>query len=121
MIQNLDPRIGYLASGTFYAYVGPDRREVMGTREEVEDALGLAPTVAPIATPLASSINVCARRVMRDYVVSVRPKFPSWNVQPYEVTIAAYDREDAIGQARGEYRECSQWTNGAATYRAKLA
>ena len=111
--SNLDPRIGYLNSGKFYAYVGEARDEVMGTREHVEAALGLAPKSNPI--------NVRARRTMRDFVVSVTPKFVSWNVQPYEVTVSAHDRDDAIRQARAEYQENTQWTNGAASYRARLA
>jgi len=111
---NLDPRIGYLASGKFYAYVGPDRREVMGTRDHVEAALGLTPTTT-------CSVAVRSRREPRDYIVSVSPKFPSWNVQPYEVTIAARDRQRAIAEVRSSYRETCQWTNGSATYRAKLA
>jgi len=110
--HGLNPRIGYLNSGRFYAYVGVERREVMGTREVVEAALGLAPA--------ASLINVCARRVMRDYIVHVSPKVTSWNVEPYYVTIVARDRDDAIAQARAEYRETCQWTNGPATYRARL-
>ena len=45
--MNLDPRIGVLSSGKHYAYIGGDytREPIVGSRSEVESALGLSPTV----------------------------------------------------------------------------
>ena len=116
MTQRLDPRIGCLLSGKFYAYVGPERREVVGTQEAVELALGIAQAVAP-----APQVASRPRRVLRDYVVTVKPGIESWNVKTYDVTISASDRAAAIAEARATYQENTQWTNGAATYRARLA
>ncbi|WP_304350045.1 hypothetical protein [Comamonas testosteroni] len=49
----LDPRIGVLNSGRFYAFVnGLDKPETVGTREEVERALGVAAKAAGTSAPL---------------------------------------------------------------------
>lgn len=65
----LDPRIGLLSSGRFYAFVhGYDKAETIGTLAEVQGALGLQPTTsqaqatAPEAT---ASEPQCWQVVMR--------------------------------------------------------
>lgn len=48
---NLDPRIGMLNSGKFYAFVnGYDKPETVGSLEQVEAALGLRATPTPKPT-----------------------------------------------------------------------
>jgi hypothetical protein len=105
-VSNLDPRIGYLNSGRFYAYVGAARKEVMGSREEVEIALGLRKK---------------ARPAIRTFIVTVKPGVESWNCKTEEVPVDARSHADAIKQVRADYNENTAWTNGAATYRVRLA
>jgi hypothetical protein len=69
-MNRLDPRIGILNSGKFYAFInGYDKPETCGTREEVEAALGLRATAAVLRAGLE----------MKVYTVTVRFRFPAWD------------------------------------------
>jgi len=104
----MDARIGQLmreGKTVFYAFVAS--RYVEGTQEQVEIALGIRK----------------ARRVLRRYTVTVTPKYAaysgSWSAGEYKSEVVAYDRAEAIKQARQEFNE-NNFSN-AATYRARLA
>jgi hypothetical protein len=69
--MNMDPRIGQLNSGLFYAFInGYDQPEVSGTRQQVEAALGL--DVEP-ETPVAV---VCPL-----WDVKLSFQYPAWDEQ----------------------------------------
>ena len=105
--MNLDPRIGTLNSGKFYAYVnGYHAEPVTGTLAEVETALALRK-----ATPK-----------VRTFLVTVTPGVVSWNVRQYQVEIDARDRNEAIRRARSQYNEnVGVLNNGAGRFSARLA
>ncbi|GEM_PF-4107510 len=64
-MNHLDPRIGTLNSGKFYAFAhGYDKPETIGSLEEVEIALGLR-------TAPAKPAKMVAKREYRDYVVTM--------------------------------------------------
>lgn len=77
-MQHLDPRIGVLNNGRYYAFVdGHGAPEFVGTLKEVEVKLGIrAATPAP-ASPVASA----AARSCREHVWDVRLTFqyPAWD------------------------------------------
>ena len=90
----LDPRIGMLNSGKFYAYVhGNGKPETVGTLEEVERALGIfkEQTSAPASA-----------RTLKTFDVVMRFACPAWD----EVDGIAYpgitaaSKADANKQAR---------------------
>lgn len=95
----LDPRIGLLSSGRFYAFAhGYDKAETIGTLAEVQGALGLQPTTSQakaIAPKVTASEPQC-------WQVTMRFAWPAWD----EVDgilfgpIAATGKADAIRQAR---------------------
>lgn len=120
--MNLDPRIGILCregAYVFYAYPnGPGRgaSHIEGSLADVEVALGLR-AAKGTAVVLARK----ARRVCREFIVTVSPRVESWNVKRYQVTVTARTHAEAIRVARREYGETAGWTNGAATYRARIA
>ena len=90
----LDPRIGTLNGGAFYAFAnGHDKPEVRGTLEEVEAALGLRP-VAPKAT------RARAARPEREYSATITD--PSGYRAVYRVT--AESRADARKKIGDLYR-----------------
>lgn len=67
-MTNIDPRIGTLNSGIYYAFInGPHEPEFRGTLEEVEIALGVR------AAPAAP-----AKQAFKTYSVHVRFQFPAW-------------------------------------------
>jgi hypothetical protein len=104
--MNLDPRIGALNNGKFYAYVnGYQAEPVTGTLPEVEVALGLRKAAPKVCT----------------FLVTVTPGVTSWNVQQYQVEIDARDRNEAIRRARSQYNEnVGIRNNGAARFSARL-
>ena len=105
--MNLDPRIGTLNSGKFYAYVnGHSAEPVTGSLVEVEVALGLRKAAPKVRT----------------FLVTVTPGVVSWNVQQYQVEVDARDRNEAIRRAREQYNEnVGVRNNGAARISARLA
>lgn len=94
---NLDPRIGVLNSGKFYAFAhGYDKPETVGTLEEVEVALGLR-QVMPV-----HSAGQAKARTLHQYTVTLRFEYPSWDERDgimYE-EIYGYSKSDAIKTVR---------------------
>lgn len=90
--QSLDPRIGQLNSGQFYAFVdGYDRPETVGTLDRIEAALGLRER--PTASPVASQ---------KVWNVTLTFQYPAWDEVRglvYE-GIAAASKSLANAQAR---------------------
>ena len=67
----LDTRIGMLNSGKFYAYVrGYGEPETVGTREEVEQALGIFREKASVSVPAKS---------LKTFDVVMRFEYPAWD------------------------------------------
>lgn len=65
----LDPRIGVLNSGQFYAFAhGYDKPETVGTRQKVEQALG----IAKVQVTRAAMAN-------RTFNVAMRFEHPAWD------------------------------------------
>lgn len=100
--MSLDPRIGKLNSGLFYAYVnGHNKPPTFGTQEEVEAALGLRERPnkpSPAHTSIAPSIKTDT--VLWD--VKLTFQYPAWDLVDgiwfYE--IAANSKSDANAEAR---------------------
>ena len=58
--------------------------------------------------------------IFRTYLVTVTPKFISWNCNRYTTPVNAASQSDAIKIARREYNDNCGFTNGPATYAACL-
>lgn len=95
----LDPRIGMLNSGRFYAFAdGLDKPETIGTLAEVQGALGLKPSAsqAPATAPKEAAGQP------QSWQVTMRFAYPAWDevdgilLGPF----AAKGKADAIRQAR---------------------
>lgn len=87
--EPLDSRIGVLSSGQFYAFAnGYDRPETVGTRHEVEQALGIAIVKAP--EPVSEHQNALKR-----FNVVMRFEYPAWD----EVDGISYDAIQAISKS----------------------
>lgn len=72
----MDPRIGMMNNGKFYAFVhGPDEPETVGTVEEVEIALGIRQSLAAQANVQGSSEPV-SRNLWN---VKLTFQFPAWD------------------------------------------
>lgn len=97
--ERLDPRIGVLNSGKFYAFVhGYDKPETVGTREEVEVALGLR--TMPVATAPADKARSAPTK--KTWTVTLRYEHPSWDEVdgiPYP-GITAHTKREANARAR---------------------
>lgn len=77
-MTTLDPRIGMLASERFYAFSqGYDQEPVMGTLQQVNEALGLATGAAPSAAAPAGVTSL--QTAFKTYVVKVTFEFPAWD------------------------------------------
>jgi hypothetical protein len=62
LTAQLDPRIGAMSSGQFYAFAqGYDKPETVGTLREVEQALGIVKTRASNAVKTYKSFDVVMR------------------------------------------------------------
>lgn len=108
----LDPRIGLLSDGRCYAFVhGYGRPETIGTRAEIERALGLAPPAV--------------HKQLRRYAVTVTPQVVVYTGThiggEYVVEILATNRSEAIKKARQQRREEEGRYAVSAHYRARLA
>lgn len=67
--KQLDPRIGMLNSGKFFAYAhGYDKPETVGTRQEVEQALGISKSHAPVPA-----------KQLKTFDVVMRFQYPAWD------------------------------------------
>lgn len=116
--QPMDPRIGMLNSGVYYAFVdGYHKPEFRGTREQVEVKLGLR--AEPKALPKPSLRN------LRNFIVRVTPKLVSyagtWADRPYDVPVVAISHNDAIKRVRQERNEVEGRHGVRATYQARVA
>ncbi|AFU87449.1 hypothetical protein CcrMagneto_gp279 [Caulobacter virus Magneto] len=99
-MQHLDPRIGVLNSGVYYAFVdGYDKPETRGTLEEVEIALGLR-----AAKPTPTKRIVAAQPAVKSYSVHMRFEYPGWSYVDgitYEGMLGR-TKAEAIRNARAE-------------------
>lgn len=77
--MQLDPRIGALSSGRYYAFPnGYDKPEVIGSLAEVEMVLGIRSEA--VTTEMAQDVDVGALKpVIRTWNVTLRFKFPAWD------------------------------------------
>lgn len=61
-LAQLDPRIGMLSSGKFYAFAhGPGKPETVGTLQTVEQALGISKEHAPVPAEQLKTFDVVMR------------------------------------------------------------
>lgn len=112
---HLDPRIGTLNSGRFYAFAhGYDKPETVGTLAEVEAALGLIRQTAAQAARTT-------RPAVRTFTVTITPNVLTWYApEAYEVEVDAATHAEAIKAARADRFEVEGRHGIAATYRARL-
>jgi hypothetical protein len=111
--QSLDPRIGTLNSGRFYAFAnGYDQPAVEGTRAEVERALGITPTSE--VSPAVIAKDAAKKRTLKDFEVTCTPREnqKAWNDHEYKQIVMAKDRNEAIKKAREKHVE----NNGPSKY-----
>ena len=100
--MSLDPRIGILNSGQFYAFAnGYDQPETRGTLEEVETALGLRPAAHD-----------------GRYDVTLHFQFPAWDevggiVYP---DVLARSKAEAVDRARSMARSDGHAASGRGRY-----
>jgi hypothetical protein len=90
----MDPRIGKLNSGKYYAYVnGYNQEPVEGTLEQVEVALGIREVVS-VAAPMKQEGKV--------YNVLLTFQYPAWDEKEGILyrDIYASSKSDAVAQAR---------------------
>ncbi|MFD0669740.1 hypothetical protein ACT80S_18620 [Ramlibacter sp. MAHUQ-53] len=86
--MHLDPRIGYLSNGQYYAFVngnGWGKEPFYGTLEEVEIALGLRQPSAPAAVPAAPAIEQVPALVVRS-----RARKPATRRKPRNLVCREY-------------------------------
>lgn len=95
--MNLDPRIGTLNGGKFYAFAqGYDKPEVVGTLPEVMAALGLPAEAA--AKPAAAAAPGAQ---MQEWTVTLRFQHPAWDeIDGYVYAVIAPTKSAAIVEAR---------------------
>lgn len=114
--MNLDPRIGTLNNGTYYAFVnGYGKPETRGTLAEVELALGIRVKVAAPAT--------AKRQTLHAYTVTVTPTMTTYGSHgtsgEYTVELTARTAAEAIKQAREQRRDVEGRYGVPATFHAK--
>jgi len=103
----LDPRIGTLNSGCYYAFPnGYDAPEVVGTQQEVEVALGLR-SMAPVIATNGDR-----------YTVTLRFQYPAWDEVGGIVyaDILARTKAEAIADARRMARDDGHTGTGKGRY-----
>jgi hypothetical protein len=111
---SLDPRIGKLNSGRFYAFAdGYDKPETVGTLAQVERALGI------------EFKTMAAPAKLRAYAVTMTPRITVYAgssvIGEHTSTIVARTAAEAISEARRQYREAEGAERVPATFTAKLA
>lgn len=107
-MTHLDPRIGTLNSGQFYAFVdGYDAPEVVGTLQEVEVALGLR---SEVAAPVPSQGD--------RYTVTLRFQYPAWDEVGGIVysDVLARSKAEAIATVRNMARSDGHAMSGKGRY-----
>lgn len=110
--QALDQRIGILSDGRCYAFVnGYDQPETIGTRVEIERALGLVPPPPE-------------RKALRRYAVTVTPLVVVYTGRhaggEYVVEVIATKASEAIKKVRQQRREEEGQHAVTAIFRARL-
>lgn len=98
-MSNLDPRIGYLNSGKFYAYVnghGYGKEPTFGTLEEIEIALGLRVAPAPV------SANI---RKFRAPLLTFKARLTNPDGWSEEWEVEARNKTEARAKVAAMYRE----------------
>lgn len=113
---NIDPRIGTLANGQFYAFAnGYDQAETRGTLEQVEIALGLRAA--------AVVVKAAAKKVRRYIVKMTHAAYYAGGARMdgAEVEIDAATSAQAISEARRRYREAEGRERMPATFSARIA
>lgn len=106
--EPLDSRIGVLSSGRFYAFAhGYDQPETVGTRHEVELALGIAIAKAPEP-----------KKSLKRFNVVMRFEYPAWD----EIDgiafneISAFSKSDANRRARSQAERDGHAIGGRGRY-----
>lgn len=131
MMEAMDSRIGVLmvnGAHVYYAFLRGDAEpETLGTREEIEVALGIrAPAVLDVADQaLPNSAHSTPRlKPLRSYVVTITPSVVTFagshTAGEYTVTKVAVSSNDAISQARDDRRNNEGRHGVPAKFRAKL-
>lgn len=104
----LDPRIGMLGNGRFYAFAhGYGRPETVGTRVEVESALGIRTEVAE-----------CPKSKLVSWDVTMRFAHPAWDEVDgilYAGVVAAC-KSDAVKDARKQAEKDGHACRGRGHY-----
>lgn len=98
---NLDPRIGVLNGGKFYCFPnGYGKPELIGTLEEVENALGIrSAATAPVSTSNA-------RAVKKLWTVRLTFQYPAWDevegIEFADISANSKSEANAIARRRAE-------------------
>lgn len=75
-MSNLDPRIGMLGSGRYYAFVnGHGAPETIGTLPEIEAALGIRRE----EVAMQSQVNSKPRPARKTWTVTMSFQYPAWD------------------------------------------
>lgn len=116
--MNLDPRIGKLANGQFYAFHrGYSNPEVIGSLADVERALGIPLTKEP-------KKSLQPKTQLQAFLVTVTPSVTTFagssTFGEYTVEIRAATASQAISEARRARRETEGRYGVPAQFKAKL-
>lgn len=119
----LDPRIGMLNGGRFYAFLdGYDKPETTGPLEEIQRALAALDDGRPVTALVVVAKPV---RALRDFAVTITPRVTTYSgsstIGEHTVTITARTAAEAVSEARRRYREAEGRERVPATFTAKLA
>lgn len=109
---HIDPRIGALGSGKFYAFTnGYDKPETIGTLREVELALG-------IHAASESKVQDKRDQEVKAFDVVMRFQYPAWDeMDGISFTgIQAVSKAEAIKYARREAERDGHATTGKGRY-----
>ncbi len=117
--ERLDPRIGILNNGDFYAFAhGYDKPETRGTLAQVCRAIGV-----PLSKSGATS-RLKKPSQLREYVVTVTPRIKTYadaqTFDEYTLTYTATGAQQAISKARQARRDVDGRYAVPATYKAKI-
>jgi hypothetical protein len=123
--MHLDPRIGILNSGVHYAFIdGYDKPEFRGTREQVEQRLGLRPQPQPGGAASRGRTQPAKPRSVYLYSVrvSVDRAMDAWHgtdrSASYTAEVYAANAREAVKKARQERRDEEGRFAAPATFKA---
>lgn len=81
-------------------------------------------TVKKLEKKLNATITVKVKKTLKTFSVVVTPKYEShgsgWSSGKYEMEVMAYDRNDALKQARKQYNDNSGFKGDTASYSVKV-